>query len=285
MELTIDQALQQGVAAHKAGKLEEAERLYRAILQSQPTHSDANHNLGVLAVSVNKVSEALPLFKAALNANPKVEQFWFSYIDGLIKEAQFEVAKHVIAEARENGIAGDNLTVLEEQVTQAADGKAPPQAQIDKLLGFYQSGQLKDAEALAVSLTQQFPAHPFGWKVLGAILGQTGRKTEAVSANQTAIALNPQDAEAHNNLGVLFKELGRLDEAETSLRKATVLKTDFAESHYNLGITLKELKRLDEAEVSLRKAIALKPEDPVPYNDLASTLNGLGNFGKAEEIH
>ena len=80
MELTIDQALQQGVAAHKAGKLEEAERLYRAILQSQPTHSDANHNLGVLAVSVNKVSEALPLFKAALNANPKVEQFWFSYI-------------------------------------------------------------------------------------------------------------------------------------------------------------------------------------------------------------
>ena len=36
MELTIEQALQQGVAAHREGKLEEAERLYRAILQSQP---------------------------------------------------------------------------------------------------------------------------------------------------------------------------------------------------------------------------------------------------------
>ena len=33
MELTIDQALLQGVAAHKEGKLQEAERLYRAILQ------------------------------------------------------------------------------------------------------------------------------------------------------------------------------------------------------------------------------------------------------------
>jgi hypothetical protein len=32
MKLTIEQALQQGVAAHKEGKLEEAERLYRAIL-------------------------------------------------------------------------------------------------------------------------------------------------------------------------------------------------------------------------------------------------------------
>jgi hypothetical protein len=43
------------MVAHKEGKLEEAERLYRAIFQSQPVHPDANHNLGVMAVSVNKV--------------------------------------------------------------------------------------------------------------------------------------------------------------------------------------------------------------------------------------
>ena len=96
MELTIDQALQQGVAAHKEGKLQEAERLYRAILQSQPLHPDANHNLGVLAVSVNKAGEALPLFKTALDANPKVEQFWQSYIDALIKENQFATVAEVI---------------------------------------------------------------------------------------------------------------------------------------------------------------------------------------------
>ena len=84
MELTIEPALQQGVAAHKAGKLEEAERLYRAILQSQPAHPDANHNLGVIAVSVNKTESALPLFETALEANLKIEQFWLSFIDALI---------------------------------------------------------------------------------------------------------------------------------------------------------------------------------------------------------
>ena len=78
MELTIEQALQQGVAAHKEGKLQEAERLYRAILQSQPLHPDANHNLGVLAVSANKFNLSLPLFKTALEANLEIEQFWFS---------------------------------------------------------------------------------------------------------------------------------------------------------------------------------------------------------------
>ena len=57
-----------------------------AILQSQPTHPDANHNLGgVLAVSVNK-ADTLPLFKAALDPIQKIEQFCLSYIDALIKE-------------------------------------------------------------------------------------------------------------------------------------------------------------------------------------------------------
>ena len=80
METTVEQALQQAIAAHKGGKLQDAERLYRAILQAQPKHPDANHNLGVLAVAVGKPLEAIPLFKLALDANPRIEQFWLSYI-------------------------------------------------------------------------------------------------------------------------------------------------------------------------------------------------------------
>ena len=83
MKITIEQALKMGVIAHREGKLKDAERYYRSILQSDPLHPDANHNLGVLAVSVNKVDAALPLFKTALEANPKIEQFWLSYVDAL----------------------------------------------------------------------------------------------------------------------------------------------------------------------------------------------------------
>ena len=54
MELTADQALQQGIAAHKEGKLQDAERSYRAISQAWLNHPDADHNLGVLAVSVGR---------------------------------------------------------------------------------------------------------------------------------------------------------------------------------------------------------------------------------------
>jgi pentatricopeptide repeat protein len=125
MELTLDQALQQGVAAHKEGKVQDAERLYRAILQSQPLHPDANHNLGVLAVSVNKTDAALPLFKTAIEANPKVEQFWLSYIDALIKEKQFEKAKEVLEQAKKQGVEGGKLDVLEMQLASTAQVNKP----------------------------------------------------------------------------------------------------------------------------------------------------------------
>ena len=116
MELTIEQALQQGVAAHKSGKLQDAERLYRVILKSQPLHPDANHNLGVLAVSFNKAAAALPLFKTALEANPKIEQFWLSYIDCLIKLDDFDEASQVLIDAKQNGVATAKLQVLEKRL-------------------------------------------------------------------------------------------------------------------------------------------------------------------------
>ena len=118
MELTIELALQQGVDAHKKGNLKEAERRYNDILKAQPAHPDANHNLGLIAVTANKVDLALLLFKAALDASPTVEQFWLSYIDALIKENQLEIAITVLEQGRELGLVGEKVDALEFQVKQ-----------------------------------------------------------------------------------------------------------------------------------------------------------------------
>ena len=101
MELTLDEALQKGIEAHKSGQIQEADRLYTAILKAQPKHPDANHNMGVLAVSAGKVKEALPFFQAALEAKPSTAQFWLSYIGALIKLDRIVDAKAVFDQARE----------------------------------------------------------------------------------------------------------------------------------------------------------------------------------------
>ena len=193
MKLTIQQALQQGVTAHKEGKLQDAARLYRAILRSQPGQPDANHNLGVIAVSANKTAAALPLFKNALEANPKIGQFWLSYIDALIKEKQFENAKLVIEQAKTQGVAEGKLNVLVTKIAsinkqETVGGLSPSPQQLSSLLEHYQNGRLDDAENLAISITHDFPKHPFAWKVLGAVLTATGRMSEAADAKKTAVA-------------------------------------------------------------------------------------------------
>ena len=72
MELTTEQALQQGVAAHNEGNLQEANGFIVLSCTLNP-NTDTNHNLGLIAVSVNQSAAALPIFKTALEANPKME--------------------------------------------------------------------------------------------------------------------------------------------------------------------------------------------------------------------
>ena len=93
MEKTINILIKQAIVAHKDAKLEEAEQLYNKILEIQSTHPDANHNLGVLKIAQNKISEGLSLFKIAIETNPNSEQFWISYINILIEENRLEEAK------------------------------------------------------------------------------------------------------------------------------------------------------------------------------------------------
>ena len=67
-DITIQDALELKIKAHKEGRLQEADRYYTAILKVQPQNPDANHNMGVLAVSLEKTEQALSFFKKALRS-------------------------------------------------------------------------------------------------------------------------------------------------------------------------------------------------------------------------
>ena len=188
-----------------------------------------------------------------------------------------EVMQQAVGAHQEGELQGAHLAVRD-------DNEYPPQSQLNSLLEYYQNERYIDAEKLAISIIQEFPDHPFTWKVLGAILGQTDRISEALDANQKSVALAPQDAEGHNNLGVTLQELDRLEEARLCYNRALALKFDYAEAHNNLGNILQELNRLEEAEASYIQATELAPSNVANY---ASALTNLGNtqkkLGKIDE--
>ena len=285
MALTIKQALQRAVEAHNSGDLPAAERMYRAILQSFPKHPDANHNLGLIVLSQSRLRDALSLFKRALEANADIEQFWLSYVDALVKDNQTKEAKRAIKRAVKKGHDGTKLDGLLPSDKRRQNSEAPPQNILDLLLAHYQSARYAEAEQLSRSLTQKFPMHQFGWKILGAVFSLTGRHLEAIAANRHAVTLSPTDAEAHSNLGNSLKASGELSGAAVSYREVIKLKPAIALGYFNLGITVKLSGNLEEAKSLFRQAIKLKPDYAEAHYSLGNILLNSGRFEEAESAY
>jgi len=84
-------------------------------------------------------------------------------------------------------------------------------------------------------------------------LADLKRYEEAEKEYRVAIRINPNDAEAHNNLGILLKNLKHYEEAEKEYREAIRINPNYAEAHNNLGVLLYDLRRYEEAEKELLK--------------------------------
>ena len=176
MELTLDQALQKGVEAHKAGKVQEADRYYTAILQAQPKHPDANHNMGVLAVGVGKVEEALPFFKTALEVTSDIAQYWLSYIDALIRLDRLEEARALFDQAKGKGLKGDafdkldgRLNGIEKPTNKVMTAQEPSKDQVQPLIDLYTQGKYQEATTQASQLLVQFPSSINLYNIIGAV--------------------------------------------------------------------------------------------------------------------
>ena len=240
MELSLDQALQKGIEAHRAGKVQEADQYYTAILKANPKHSDANHNMGVLAVSVDKVNEALPFFKAALEANPSIAQYWLSYIDAFIKLDRMVEAKAVFDQAKSKGAKGDGFDKLEERFgssgSKSSDAQNPSQAQIQSLINLHTQAQYEEGLSQASQLLIEFPKSVILYNIIGAVNQGMGKLDEAIAAYNKALTLKPDYAEAYNNMGNALNKQGKFDEAIEAYTKAHSIKPDYAEAHYNRGL-------------------------------------------------
>ena len=100
MITSIEQILNEGIEKHKKGNFKEAKHFYNKILEKLPDHCDANHNLGILETSLNNHRLAKKFFENALKSNPKIKQFWVSYITNLINLKDFKNAELTIEKGK-----------------------------------------------------------------------------------------------------------------------------------------------------------------------------------------
>ncbi len=320
--MNLNETLQQAIACQQAGQNAEAEHLYRSILQAQPNHPDANHNLGLLLAG----ADGLGYLKAALEADPTRGQFWLSYADALLASGQAKEALLVMQTAMQCGLDSPVARTLLQEAEIAALGArsmdvqekpdAIPEPELPKVEkptvingASAQKGsgaaklvcpQKSLSQAEINQLVALFNAGRYleleertrllirQYPNAGFLWKALGTSLQmqgkdALPVLQKAAELLPDDAEMHNNLGNALRDMGRFDEAVASFRRALKIRPDSAEMHSNMGNALRDMGQHASAVASFRRALGLKPDFVEAYNNLGNVQRDLGQFEGAVE--
>jgi protein O-GlcNAc transferase len=282
VELTLDEALKKGIEAHKSGQVQEADRLYAAVLKAEPNHPDANHNMGVLAVGVGNVQKALPFFKTALEIKPGVAQFWLSYIDALIKIGRIADGKAVFDQAKVKGAKGEAFDQLEKRLFEpSSNPQDPPSAQLQSIINLYTQGQLQQALSDATEMLEKFPNSAVLYNIAGASNAGLMQFDAAVDSFKQLLKINPHYAEAYNNMGVALQDKGDPEAAIDSYKQALKINPDYAEAYYNMGVALKDKGDLEAAIDSYKKALKCNSDYAEAYNNMGVALQDKGDLEAA----
>jgi predicted O-linked N-acetylglucosamine transferase (SPINDLY family) len=253
-QATIDQAIQVALTHHHAGRLAEAEAIYRQVLNQAPDNSDALQLLGVLAGQAGNLALAIDLLRRAIAAQP-------------------EVAEHHVnlAEFHRRSGAPDRAIASLRRAIALKPGLAQAHDNLGQLLRCL--GRLDEAIAAYGCVVSLQGNDAVAHNNLGVALSDAGRLDEAIAALGQAVALDSRYAEAHSNLGVALHAAGCIEESIAACRRALELRPELPEGHNNLGNALREAGQIEEAIAAYRRALELDPDQIVSAHNLIVTLH------------
>ena len=288
--------LTNALALHQAGRLAEAEKAYRKVLDIQSDQFDSLHLLGVIlfqrgdpAAAVEQIDRALkrnPDHAAALNDRGnalltlrRCEQALASYDRALALQPGYAdalcnrgAALHALKRYDEALAACDRTIALQPDYAEAYSNRG------NTLRELRRYGEAVEACDRALALTPGFAeAHCNR----GSSLHALRQFDEALVSFDRALALRPAYAEAHCNRGVTLHALKRHADALAACNRAIALQPDYAEAHANRGNVLRELRRHAEAVEACDRALALAPDHVEALCFRGNALHGMQRFEEA----
>jgi tetratricopeptide (TPR) repeat protein len=242
---------------HQAGRLTEAERTYRQILEIDSRHADSLHLLGMIAYQAGRHEAAIALIREAIAINPTQGAYHSNL--GTIYHAQGNL--------REAALCYEHALTLQPDLAKTHYNLGTVLQAQEKLEGA--AGCYERALALQPNLCE---AH----YNLGNILQAQGKLEAAVTRYEHALAIEPDKYEALHNLGNALQAQDKLQEAIACYEQTLAAKPDYEKAHFSLGSVLHSLGKLDEASARYRTALALQPDfaEAAFSESLAQLLQG-----------
>jgi len=283
------------VAAHRQGRLAEAEALYRAALAADPASFDALHMLGVIQAQRQNFPAAIDLLSKALEIRPgdaighcnlgkalrgsgRAQDAVASYDRALQTDPDNIDALCNRGHAfRDLGRWDAALAAYDATLRQRPDQIEALYHRADALV---QLGRLDDAVAAYDAAIRVRPEFPEACYNRGNALFQSGRLEDAVASYDAALRIRA-DPIFLNNRGNALRALGRLQAALSSYEHAIALDANYAEAHSNRGNLLQVLKRVPEALVSYERALAALPDFADAHSNRGTALEAMDHLDGA----
>lgn len=260
--LTIEQRVQEGLAAQNRGDFAAAEALYLQILAIQSDHFDALHLLGVIRIHQGRNFDALELIGTALKKQPN---------DALALSNMGMVLSAF-------GRTEEALDSYNKAIALRPDF---PEALNNRGLIFFNRKQFNKALKNFDKALSARPTQPDALFNRGNTLLEMRRFEEAIATYRKALGANPWSAPILNNLGNALFELNRFDEALDAYNKALALRPDYADALNNRGRINFRLKRYGESLADFGNALAFAPTHVEALNNRGNALRDLRRYQEA----
>ncbi|MHC4066068.1 MAG: tetratricopeptide repeat protein, partial [Planctomycetota bacterium] len=266
------------LASEQAGDLDAALEVCSRATELDPSYQPARLLLGRLRWAKNEPDQAEVIFTDIARADPRssAAYFWLGRI--CAKRGQLDAAVENFDQALALGPGNADLHYALAMALRDS-GQAERAAEH---LRHYQDGRRTPlyADPYLDKLRRLRTGADYEFQ-LALKLAEEGHFEESLQHYRQALRIDPNLAEAHQNLGVALLRLGLVDEAVEHLRQAVEISPNIPQAHTNLGNALARMGRKEEAHDSYTQAIGLDPENPAVHNDFANFLLSVGDLETA----
>lgn len=245
--------LQLGVSHHREGRLDQADALYRLVLEANPEQPDALHLLGLLKFHQGQAEEADLLIGKAIGFNG----------DNPAYHSNHALALTALGRVEDALAAYNRALALAPNTASALDGKGTLLRQL---------GRMDEAIEMLSKAVDCAPLMPEPHTNLGNTFQAAGKLDEAIACYERALHVDPKFTPARGNLALALFLNGDPHQAVVHYREALAQDDSVAEMHLGLGWALFGTDFQDEAKACFEQALTLQPDLAEAHVKLALSL-------------
>ena len=294
--MTLADHIQEGISLHRAGRYEEAARVYGFVLERDPSNVAVLRLLGMVHSQRGEFDHAIMLLQAAARFAPEAPETHNDLGIALRGKGALEEAIHAFhAALRLNPLFAEayfNKAVTLEMLgtpDQAEDAytlalQANPalqEARFNRAVIRFKGRRFAEAAEDLSAVRSERPDILEAHMLYGKACHELGNVGEAKQAYAALLSRAPGSAEAHMRLGVVLLSEWNYDEARKELSQALRIDSNLAEARYFLGLVHLRSYELDAARESFLRARQLRPDRPEIVTSLGVTARKQGKPDEA----